>query len=408
MHRKPTFILLALAASLVAALAGTARAANEPGVGDTSILLGGTVPLTGQDSAYASIARGAEAYFAYVNAKGGVNGRTIVYKAVDDGSDQTVDLPLTRQLVEQDKVFAVFGSFGTAGTLSVRPYLNGLKVPQVFVGSGANVVGSDYAQYPYTFGFQPGNKTEGWVYGKYVARTAPAATVAVLFSNDEDGREHLAGLKQGLQRAKAKVIAAEPYDPLGSLDLSAQIASLRSSGADTLAIFATASFAIEAYRALQRLGWKPKRLIAAASPATAMQEASDGGRNKVVNGAISVAYVKDPTDPRWKKNAGMALYRSVLARYEPGADPEDSLHVIGMAAAWTMVEALRKAGRNLSRSSLQKVLDTFTAARCPFLLPGIAVKTAGNDHVPIEQMLLQRWQGGTWRSFGGLWTYRAG
>jgi branched-chain amino acid transport system substrate-binding protein len=412
MHPKLMLTTFALVASLVlgatAAIAGTARSTSDPGVTSTSILLGGTAPLTGPSAAYAAVSRGAEAYFKYVNARGGVNGRKIEYKVVDDAYSASETVPLTHQLVEQDKVFAVFNSLGTAGNLAVRPYLNTMKVPQLFVASGATTWGRDYASYPYSSGFQPSYQAEGWVYGKYLARTAPGATIAVLFQNDDYGKDLLGGLKRGLQRSKAKVIAAQPYDA-SAADISSQIAKLKASGADTLAIFATPSFALQAYSIANKSGWKPKRVVnsAAGSGAATMVKASDNGLNKLVNGTISIAFMKDPNDPQWKADANMKLYRKILNRYAPGATGDDALYVYGMAAAWTAVEALRRAGKDLTRASLVKALDTFTAVGNPFLLPGIAVKTAGRDHFPIEQMLLQRWQAATWKSFGGLWGYRA-
>ena len=412
MNRKLTFTCVALAASLAlgvtAAIAGTARGTADPGVTADSILLGGTAPLTGPASQYASIARGADAYFKYVNARGGINGRKITYKYVDDGYNPAQSVPVTRQLVEQDKVFAVFNSLGTVHNVAVRPYLNSMKVPQLFVASGATTWGRDYAEYPYTIGFQPSYQAEGWVYGKYLARTAPGATVAVLFQNDDYGKDLLGGLKRGLQRSKVKVIAAQPYE-VTSPDVSSQIAKLKSSGADTLAIFATPTFAIQAYQFANKLGWKPKRIInnAVASASTSMQIASSAGQNKLVNGTVSIQFLKDPTDPQWKNDPAMKLYRRILTQYAPGANVNDPLHVYGMASAWTAADALKKAGKDLTRASLLKVLDTFNATANPFLLPGIALKTAGKDHYPIEQMLLQRWQTGSWKSFGGLWGYRA-
>jgi len=401
-------LVASLALGVTAALAGTARSSGDPGVTAKSILLGGTAPLSGSASSYASVARGAEAYFRYVNARGGVNGRTITYKVVDDAYNPAQTIPATRQLVEQDKVFAMFNSVGTSQNLAVRPYLNSVKVPQLFVASGATTWGRDYAQYPYTIGFQPSYQAEGWVYGKYLARTAPGATIAVLFQNDDYGKDLLGGLKRGLQRSTAKVIAAQPYDPR-SPDVSSQMARLKLSGADTLAIFATPTFAIQAYSIANKLGWKPKRVInnAVASASTTMLAAGADGQNKLVHNTISIAYLKDPTDPQWKKDASMKLYRRIMAQYAPGANVDDPLHIYGMAVAWTAVDALRKAGKDLTRASLLKVLDTFTATGNPFMLPGIAVKTAGRDHFPVEQMLLQRWQNGAWRSFGGLWGYRA-
>jgi len=414
MHRTLTLTLLALAVSLTvgigAALAGSAGGKDDPGITPKSILLGGTTPLSGLAAPYASVSKGADAYFKYVNAHGGVNGRSITYKVLDDGYNPSLTVPLTRQLVEQDKVFAIFNALGTETNLAVRQYLNQAKVPQLFVGSGGTTFGRDYAQYPDTIGFQPTYQAEGWVYGKYLAHMAPGATIAVLFQKDDYGKDLLGGLKRGLQRSKAKVIAAQPYDPLTSLDLAAQMTKLKASGANTLAIFATPAFTAQAYSAAAKLGWKPKHVInsSAGASATTMAAAWDGGRNKLVAGTISITYLKDPNDVQWAKDKGMKLYRQILARYAPGEDPADDLHLYGMAVAWTAVEALRKVGATLTRDALRQVLDKLTLTGNPFLLPGIAVKTAGKDHFPIEQMLLQRWQNGAWKSFGGLWTYRSG
>lgn len=402
-------LLGALTLGVTAAIAGNVRGSSEPGITESSILLGGTAPLTGPASQYASVARGAEAYFKHLNAtRGGVNGRKILYRVADDGYNPAQSVPATRQLVEQDKVFAIFNSLGTAQNLAVRPYLNEMKVPQLFIASGATTWGRDYEQYPYTIGFQPSYQAEGWVYGKYLARTSPGSRIAVLFQNDDYGKDLLGGLKRGLQRSKVKVIAAQPYE-VTSPDVASQIAKLKASGADTLAIFATPTFAIQAYQYANKLGWKPKHVInnAVASASTTMQVASAEGQNKLVNGTISIQFLKDPSDPKWKTDSALKLYRTIMKKYAPSANANDPLHVYGMAAAWTAAEALRKAGKDLTRQSVQKTLHTFTAAGNPFMLPGIAVKTAGKDHYPVEQMLLQRWRANAWRSFGGLWGYRA-
>jgi branched-chain amino acid transport system substrate-binding protein len=412
MTRKLALTCLAFSAALAlgvtAALAGTTARAADPGVTPTSILLGGTAPLSGPASAYASVARGADAYFKYVDAKGGVLGRTITYKYVDDAYNPAQSVQVTRQLVEQDKVFAVYNSLGTEHNLAVRDYLNAAKVPQLFVASGATTWGRDFARYPYTSGFQPSYQAEGWVYGKYLSRTAAGARIAVIFQNDDYGKDLLGGLKRGIQRSKVKVIAAQPYE-VTATDVSSQIAKLKSSGADTLAIFATPKFAIQSFVIANKLGWKPQRVIdnAVSSASNIMLLASEGGSNKLVDNTISIAFLKDPTDPKWKSDAAIKLYLQIMKKYAPGANVNDVYHVYGMASAWTAVEALRQAGKNLTRASLLKAVDNLNATGNPFLLPGIALKTGAKDHYPIEQVLLQRWQKGAWASFGGLWGYRA-
>jgi len=401
-------LALATALGAAAALAGTSRGSADPGVTATTILLGGTSPLTGSASPYASVARGADAYFKYVNANGGVNGRKIVYTYLDDAYNNAQTVQATRKLVEQDKVFAIFNVLGTETNLAIRDYLNEKKVPQLFAASGATTFGADGAKYPYTIGLQPSYQAEGWVYGKYLARTQGAAKIAVLFQNDDYGKDLLNGLKKGLQRSKAKVIAAQPYEVTAS-DVSSQIGKLKASGANVLALFATPRFAIQGYVFANKLGWKPKLTLcnAVSSASNIMQLASEGGTNKVATGSVSIVFLKDPTDPKWAKDSAIALYRQVLKQYAPGANADDVYHVYGMAAAWTTVEVLKQAGKDLTRSRVLEAVGSLNLSTNPFLLPGIALKTGPGDRFPIEQMLLQRWQKTSWKSFGGLWGYRA-
>src|SRR6476659_409532 len=346
-----TALVLTLATGVTAALGGPTRSSADPGVTPTSILLGTTSPLSGAASAYASVARGADAYFKYVNGRGGVNGRKIVDTIVDDAYNPAQTVQATRQLVEQDKVFAVFNGLGTEQNLAVRDYLNAQKVPQLFAASGATVFGTEAAKYPYTIGLQPSYQAEGWVLGKYLARTQGAAKVAVLFQNDDYGKDLLNGLKKGIERSRVRIAAAQPYEVTAS-DVQAQVAKLRSSGANTFAVFATPKFAIQAYVYASKLGWKPKLSL-----------------TNAVSSASNV----------------MQLYRTVMKRYASGANVSDVYHVYGMAAAWTAVEAIRKAGKDLTREGLVKAVAAMNFSGNPFLLPGIALKTGPGDHFPIEQ-----------------------
>jgi len=402
-----TALVLTLATGVTAALAGPTRSTADPGVTPTSILLGTTSPLSGAASAYASVARGADAYFKYVNARGGVNGRKILDTIVDDAYNPAQTVQATRQLVEQDKVFAIFNGLGTEQNLAVRDYLNAQKVPQLFAASGATAFGIEAGKYPYTIGLQPSYQAEGWVLGKYLARTQGSAKVAILFQNDDYGKDLLNGLKKGIERSRVRIAAAQPYEVTAS-DVQSQVAKLRTSGANVFAVFATPKFAIQAYVYANKLGWKPKLSLtnAVSSASNIMQLASEGGTNKVVENSVSIVFLKDPTDPKWKNDAAMKLYRSIMKRYAPSANVNDVYHVYGMAAAWTAAEAIRKAGKNLTRDGLVKVVSSMNLSNNPFLLPGIALKTGPGDHFPIEQMVLQRWHKGTWKSFGGIWGYR--
>ncbi len=404
---KAAVVLLALALVAVAvALAGPRRSSTEPGVTPTSILLGGTTPLTGPAAAYASVARGADAYFRYVNARGGVLGRKIIYKYLDDAYNPANTVQQTRQLVEQDHVFAIFNSLGTEQNLAIRDYLNAIKVPQLFVATGDTSFGADAGKYPYTIAFQPSYQAEGFLLGKYLARARPKSRIAVLAQNDSYGRDLLVGLKRGLAGGKARVTAAQNYEVTAS-DVQSQVAKLKASGADTFAIFATPQFAIQAYVYADRLGWKPFVVNnAVSSAANIMVIASEGGKNQAVNGTVSVVFLKDPTDPKWKADAAIKLYRQIMARYAKGADVADVYHVYGMAVAYTLVEALKKAGRNLTRDGLVKAVDSLDISSNPFVLPGITIKTGPSDHFPLNQVYLQQWTKGGWKQFGGLLTYK--
>jgi branched-chain amino acid transport system substrate-binding protein len=407
-------LLACAAAALVSIPAASARPAAgtttsaDPGITAKTILLGGTSPLSGPASAYASVARGADAYFKYVNARGGVNGRKILYKYVDDAYNPAQTVQATRQLVEQDKVFAIFNSLGTEQNVATRDYLNQVKVPQLFVASGATTFGRDYKQYPYTIGLQPSYQAEGWIYGKYLARTKPGAKIAVLFQNDDYGKDLLSGLKKGIARSKVRVVAAQGFE-VTATDVQSQVARLKASGANTLALFATPKFAIQGYVFANRLGWRPLIINNAVSSASnIMLLASEGGTNKAVENSISIVFLKDPTDAKWKTDGGIKLYRSVLAKYAKGANAKDVYHVYGMAAAYETVKVLKAAGKNPTRAAVVAQMRKLSDASYPFLLPGIAIKTSATERFPIEQALLQRWSKGGWHSFGGLWGYRAG
>jgi branched-chain amino acid transport system substrate-binding protein len=397
-------LLAAVAAALGVALpTALASSTSDPGVTSTTIVLGGTSPLTGPAAAYASVARGAKAYFDSVNAKGGVAKRKIDYRIVDDAYNPAQTVQDVRRLVEQDKVFAIFNTLGTESNLAIRDYLNQSKVPQVFAASGATTWGRDAAKYPWTIGFQPSYAAEGWVYGQYVAKTQKKARIGVLFQNDDYGKDLLGGLKSGLGRSGSKIVAAQPYEVTSS-DVGSQIAKLKASKANMLAIFATPQFAIQAYVFANRLGWHPLVINNGVSgTSNIMQLASEGGKNKVVDGTITSTILKDPTDPRWAKDPGMKQYRAILAKYAKGANVNDVYHVYGMAVGYETVSLLKRLGANPTRAGLMKAARSITDPGNPFLLPGISVKTGAGDGFPVQQGQLQRWTKGHWVPVGGLW-----
>ena len=396
---------LRIAAAALATLALTASAGAapvaDPGVTASTILLGGTVPLTGEAAAFGSVGPGAKAYFDYVNAKGGVHGRKIDYRFYDDAYDPSQTVQLTRKLVEDDGVVAVFGSIGTANNLAIRDYLNAQKVPQLFVGDGSQQIGRSFARYPWTMGFLMSYRGEGDVYGKTLVSTRPKAKVAVLYENTELGRDMLTGLTRAVAGKGPRVVAKESYEFTGS-DVSSQIARLKSSGADTLMLFATPKFFIQAVVATKKLGWKPRLYIASVSIEPGIMAIARLNAPDLTKGAQSIAFLKNPNDPVWAKDPAVALYRTIMRRHNPSGRPTDVYNWYGMTVASTMVEALRKAGRNLTRASLLRAAQSLDLRSNPFLLPGIRLQTSRTDYRPLEHVYLYRYDNKEWVKASGL------
>lgn len=403
MRRKLSIVAALLLAGTGAALAATT---DTPGVSGSQILIGGTAPLTGEASSAQAVSKGAEAYFKYVGAK--VNGRSISYKIVDDAYDPTRTVQAVRQLVEQDDVFAVFNTLGTNNNLAIRDYMNQQKVPQLFVASGANTWGTDYKKYPWTIGYIPSYVLEGQVYGRYVLKTRPKAKIGVLYQDDDYGHDLLAGLRLGLGKKTSLIKAQVGYDPKGA-DVSSQVAQLKSSGADVFMIFAFGKFSVQAFIQANKLGWRPKLVIvnAVSSSANLMTLADLTGAKALTKGAVSIVFFKDPTDPKWAKDPGLALERKILAKYAPGANAKDGYYVAGMASAYTLVNALRRAGKNLTREGVMKAVRSLNETKNPFVIPGIQVKTSATDGSPMQQVTLERWTKGHWSIFGGILTAKS-
>jgi branched-chain amino acid transport system substrate-binding protein len=401
--RTTHLILCALGALALATVAS--GAASETGITSSQVLIGGTTPLSGPASAYQSVAKGAAAYFRYIDAKGGVNKRKIKYVYKDDAYDPSKTADKTRELVQQDKVFAIFNSLGTEQNLATRAYLNAIKVPQLFVASGATTFGKDYKQYPWTIGYQPNYRAEGTIYGRYVAKTSPKARIGVLYQNDDYGKDLLAGLRNGLAKKAKLMVSKQSYD-VEDPDVQSQVAKLKAAKVSTLMLFATPKFAIQSYVYAHKLGWKPTVYVnAVSSAANIMGLATAGTNKKQTEGSLSIVFLKDPTDAHWAKDPGVKLYRSIMKKYN-GGNPNDVYAVYGMSVAHTFVAALKKAGKNPTRAGIMKAATSLNVTNDPFLLPGIAVKTSSTDHFPLDQAKLQRYHNGHWVSFGGLFRVR--
>jgi hypothetical protein len=387
-------------AAAAAALSLVAVPAATPGVSPTTIEIGGTIPISGPAAAYASVGRGADAYFKYVNAHGGVFGRRISYKYLDDEFDVGKTIQLTRQLVEQDKVLAIFNSVGTEHALAIRSYLNDHKVPQLFVGSGVSKLATEHAKYKWSMGYLPSFRGEGLIYGRYVATHNPKARIAVLYENSDFGKDMLNGLRRGLA-GKGKIVGVQSYE-FTDTDISSQMARLKSSRADTLMLFATPQFAIFGYVGAFRLGWHPQVFVTSVSISPdIMKIARVATSRKHIEGSISIAFVKDPTSKLWAKDKTVRLYKSIMQRYLPNAKADDVFNYYGMAVAYTKVDTLTKAGRNLTRDSVLRAA-THLDEQNPFLLPGVRIKTSPNDYYPMDKVKLARYKGDHWRFFGKL------
>ncbi len=396
--------LAALAAFLVTLAAcgssSTAVVATDVGVTATTITLGDTIAQSGPAAAYGTIAAAENAYFTYVNNQGGVNGRKIVFKVLDDGYNPAQTVPLTKQLVEQDQVFAMFDGLGTQSQTSVRDYLNAQKVPQLFVATGATTFMADFAQHPYTIGWQPPYQGEGRIYAKDVIANHPTAKIGVLYQNDDYGQDYLKGLTDGLGSNASMIIAKQSYD-VTAADTASQLAALKASGADTLFLFTTPAFTINSLVITTKLGCSPQiYLNTVSNPSVYMGIAAKAGA--ALAKVTSVSYIKDPTDPQWASDAGMQLYKTAIANCTT-CNVNDGFNIYGVAVAWTMVDVLKQAGSNMTRANVMAIAGSgLNETSNPFLLPGVVVKTTSTDHFPITQEQLITWSASAWHLQGSL------
>jgi branched-chain amino acid transport system substrate-binding protein len=393
--------VLALVVALAVAAGAGAATDADPGVTPTSVLIGGTVPLSGEAAAFGSVGPGAKAYFDWVNARGGVAGRRIEYRFYDDAYNPAQTVQLTRKLVEQDKVLAIFNAVGTANNLAIREYLNAQKVPQLFAGDGSAALGSSPTTYPWTLGFLPSYRGEGTTYGRDLVKRRPKARVAVLFENTELGKDMTRGLSRAIAGKGPRIVASESYE-FTAADVTSQVAKLKASGADTLALFATPKFMIQAVLAVHKLGWKPQLYIASVSIEPSIMDIARVNAPELTKNALSIAFVKNPRDPIWAKDPVVKLYRSILATYAPSAKPTDVYNWYGMTVAWTMVETLRKAGKTLTRASLLQAARSLDTTKNPFLLPGIRIRTGPRDSYPLDTLYLYRYDNSQWVRASGL------
>jgi branched-chain amino acid transport system substrate-binding protein len=368
----------------------------DAGVTDTEIKLGNIVPYSGPASAFGSVGKVQAAYFEMINDQGGINGRKINYISYDDAYSPPKAVEQARRLAESDEVFAMFAVLGTASNSAVQKYLNSRKIPQLFVVSGATRW-NDPKHFPWTMGYLPSYQAEARIYAKYILKERPDSKIAVLYQNDDLGRDYLKGLHDGLGEKASMILLEESYE-VSQPTVGSSIAKLKSTGADIFINFSTPKFAAQAIKKIAELGWKPQQFVSNVS--ISMENVIRPAGLENAQGIISAAYVKDPTDPKWDNDPGMMAYHQFLAKYLPEMSRADSSAMTGYNIALTMIEVLKRCGDDLTRANLMKQAADLKDFEQGSLLPGITVNTGPDDYAPIEQLQLMRFRGGHWDLFG--------
>ena len=392
-------VLLASIAGLAIAAAGPALAQKkyDPGASDTEIKIGNTNPYSGPASAYGAIGRAEAAYFKMINEQGGIKGRKINFMSLDDAYSPPRTVEQIRKLVEEEQVLLIFQSLGTPTNTAIHKYMNAKKVPHLFVATGATKWG-DPEHFPWTMGWQPNYQSEAHLYAKYILKNRPAAKIALLYQNDDYGKDYVKGLKDGLGDKAGQMIVAEASYETSDPTVDSQIVTLKGSGADTLLIFATPKFAAQAIRKTYDTGWRPLQFInnVSSSIAAVLQPA---GLEKSV-GLIVGYYLKDPLDPQWKNDPGVKAFLDWMKKYNPEADPADNNVYYGYSAAQTLVQVLNQCGDDLTRENVMRQAANLKDLALPLLLPGIKINTSPTDFYPVDQIQLARFDGKRWVLFG--------
>ena len=371
----------------------------DPGVTDKEIKIGNIMPYSGPASAYGTIGRGITAYFKRLNEEGGINGRKVNIISYDDGYSPPRAVEQARRLVEQDRVLFIFQPLGTAPNSAIWKYMNDKQVPQLFVASGATKWG-DPTGHPWTMGWQPTYQTEAGIYAQYLLKNRPAAKIAVLYQNDDFGKDYLKGLRDGLGPAAAKMIIAEQSYEVSDPTVDSQMVNLKNSGADVFLNISTPKFALQAIKKAADLGWKPLQILTnvATSLATVMTPAG----TEASKGIISAFYLKDYDDPQWKDDPATREWLGWMKKYYPDGNLHEQFNIYAYSVSQTLVQVLKQAGNDLSRANVMKQAANLKDLTLPMLLPGIKVNTGPNDFFPIEQERLARFDGQRWVLFGEL------
>ena len=388
----------------IAGLAATAclpiraRAAEDtPGVTATELKIGNTAAYSGPASAYGIIARTEAAVFKMINDQGGVGGRKITYDSLDDGYSPPKTVDQVRRLVEQDQVAFIFATIGTPSNTAIYRYTNGKGVPLIFLGSGANKWG-DPQHLPWVMGWQPSYRTEAQIYTRYILKEKPDAKIAILYQNDDFGKDYPAGVRDVLGKDfDTRVVKIVSYETTDAT-IDSQAVAMQASGANVLITAATPKFAAQTIRKIADLGWKPLHFMTNVSISVGSVVTPAGPEN--ATGMISAAYLKDPTDPSWKDDAGMNQWRAFMAKYMPDADLTDAGPVFGYGVTMCLWQVLKQCGSDFSRTNIMKQAASLHDLELPVLLPGIKINTSATNFHPIRQMQLTRWTGKHFELFG--------
>jgi branched-chain amino acid transport system substrate-binding protein len=401
MPAKLNVLIAAVAASAIA-LASTggalAQKKYDTGATDTEIKIGNIMPYSGPASAYGVIGKTEVAYFNKINAEGGINGRKINFISYDDGYSPPKAVEQARKLVESDEVLLVFNPLGTPSNSAIQKYLNAKKVPQLFVATGATKW-NEPKDFPWTMGWQPSYQSEARIYAKYLMKEKPAAKIAVLYQNDDFGKDYMKGLKDGLG-AKSSMITAEESYETSEPTIDGHIVKLKASGADVFISITTPKFAAQAIKKLAEIEWKPLHIVSNVSSSVGGVIKPAGFEN--AQGILSANYAKDASDPQWDSDPGMKKFVEFLAKYAPDANKLDGSVVYGYGAAQTMVKVLQMCGDDLTRENVMKQAAGLKSFAPDTILPGITINTSATDFAPIKQLQMERFKGEKWELFGDI------
>jgi ABC-type branched-subunit amino acid transport system substrate-binding protein len=384
-------------AAALSILPARAQGKNAPGITDSEILFGQTMPYSGPASSYGTIGRSQANYFKMINDQGGVNGRKLNILSLDDGYIPPRTVELTRRMVEQDKVAFLFGPLGTPTNNATRKYLNQRKVPTLFIASGATQFG-DYKNYPWSIGWQPTYQIEGHIYAKHILATVPDAKVAVLYQNDDAGKDYYKGVADGLAAGGHKDAPLGNTYEVTDPTIDSQIVALKESGADVFFMQGIPKFCAMGIRKAYDLNWRPKLLFISSTGSSVATGIIPAGVDKAV-GVITTAFVKDPTDPQWENDAGYKGWLDWMKKYYADGDLKDVNNVYGYCTAQTLIQVLKQCDKDLSRENIMRQATNLDI-ELPMLQPGIRVKTSPTDYYPLKQMRLVRFDGKAWVPFG--------